>query len=52
MKNIRNLLYILIPILVLIIESIFIIGCAQNLPVSFYGSSDQVLDTSDLVQLG
>jgi HEAT repeat protein len=48
MKNIRNSLYILIPILVLIIESVFIIGCAQNLPASSFGSSDQVLETSDL----
>jgi HEAT repeat protein len=48
MKNIRNFLYILVPILVLIIESVFIIGCAQNLPASSFGSSDQVLETSDL----
>lgn len=49
MENIRNFLYILLPLLVLIIGFIFITRCAQNIPGSSFGSSDQISDTSDAV---
>ncbi len=39
----------MIPLLVLIIGFILINGCAQNLPGSSFGSSDQVSDTSGAV---
>lgn len=52
MKNIRNFLHKLAPILVLIIiESTVIIGYAQNLPASSFGSSDQALETPDAMTI-
>src|SRR5512141_2550382 len=52
MKNIRNFLHKLAPILVLIIiESTIMIGYAQNLPASSFGSSDQALETSDAMTI-